>query len=1001
MRPFLLLLGIVLLTSYSVGAEPTPNTPGDGGATDEMARQEYERLLERYPDWTFQQLQEHLKLESYQAQRLSFDPEQAAHYDAICRSLQMTEPEQAKFKTNGFVVVDPKQRHSFGSVYYQIYASHLPVLVTTDSVLHAWHRSYDNLLRELESEILMPALASLLKDCHERLEHDVRLLDVRATTASDQDVDLYLTVARNLLAGAGDQQWDGKLIVPSVLEQDGDAIGRLADIKSLRLQVPFDPAGCTNIYGGRRCVDYSQFHPRGHYNKSTALQNYFRCLMWLGRADCGFNVLPVDPSAGIDVDWRRELRDAALLSQLVRDSGNDQRLNSISSILQLLVGESDNLTVAQMLTLFESEKITSATQLANSSGSHLEQFADAIRKSGLARQRIRSQAIVSNPNDTYKVPPPALFQMFGQVITVDSLVLSHSVFDSIIFEGKKQPRMMPCGLDVAAALGNDYAVAQLEPELRKWNYSANLLASRDFIGQLQPQFWNGNVYHRCLDALRTLDDPPESANLPEVMQGPIWRAKQLQTQLASWSELRHDNVLYGKQSFTAIPLCQYPDGFVEPYPELYNKLGELATATAVRLGELKIQSPLPWIQQSQQQMQDRQIVFLHRFAEIMDQLETIARQELAAQPMTDAQRRFIEATIDRRGSLPLGSGTRPRYDGWYCELLYNEAEPSQWDPTIVDVHTNPADRETLHVGVGDVNLAVIAVDSQDDVAAYVGPVYSYYEFTQPAEQRLTDEQWQQMIAEDKLPPRPAWTKSFTVPPAARTYNGLSVQSARGQWIVVEANDGWLQQTLQADCTDEGLRSLLNLLDTRGFPSRFGIALGNVSQTGLQMLVDVKQLTWIDATGSRIPAEAIADFCHRRPDVVAFLRQFGVQTVAVCRQIDGLRRFATDTSGKLEPGQTLLLYVEPANLTCANRGFSQCMKLAVKTTLSDASGAAVVRQVSEPLELPADSPDDLLYTTVKLPVPRSLKRGAYKLQVELTDALSDPVRTATAEIALEY
>ena len=70
---------------------------------------------------------------------------------------------------------------------------------------------------------------------------------------------------------------------------------------------------------------------------------------------------------------------------------------------------------------------------------------------------IRSQAIVSNPRDPFKVLPPSSFLVFGQRFTVDSFILSHMVFDSIVFKGRKQERMMPSGLDLMAALGNDEA----------------------------------------------------------------------------------------------------------------------------------------------------------------------------------------------------------------------------------------------------------------------------------------------------------------------------------------------------------------------------------------------------------------------------------------------------------------------------------------------------------------------------------------------------------------
>jgi hypothetical protein len=84
------------------------------------------------------------------------------------------------------------------------------------------------------------------------------------------------------------------------------------------------------------------------------------------------------------------------------------------------------------------------------------------------------------------------------------------------------------------------------------------------------------------------------------------------------------------------------------------------------------------------------------------------------------------------------------------------------------VHADPNDPGTaLEVAVGDVNFVVVAVDNDGDRAAYVGPVSSYYEFTQPAEQRLTDEEWQQRIQQEKTPARPGWVAAFQPPPSRR------------------------------------------------------------------------------------------------------------------------------------------------------------------------------------------------------------------------------------------
>ena len=44
-----------------------------------------------------------------------------------------------------------------------------------------------------------------------------------------------------------------------------------------------------------------------------------------------------------------------------------------------------------------------------------------------------------------------------------------------------------------------------------------------------------------------------------------------------------------------------------------------------------------------------------------------------------------------------------------------------------------------------------------------GGVYSYYEFWQPIADRLTDEEWREMLDKEEQPPQPDWTQSFIIP----------------------------------------------------------------------------------------------------------------------------------------------------------------------------------------------------------------------------------------------
>lgn len=742
--------------------------PKKTDAMKPLESQLFDRLLDRHKDMTFDQLRAKAVKPRDYLDKLSFDPTKAEHFDAINKRFQLTADELATFKKTGLVSLDLNRRYSFASAYFQVYSSDLPVFVTTDSIMHALHKSYDEILMDMETQILSPAITQILAKTH--AEASSRFLN-GGVPGNILDVDLYLTVARNLLAGAGapaDEKlpngeggWDGKLKVRSNHGADDAALELLKEIQTLKLKDPFasDPEARkpTKIYGGERYPDWSQFRPRGHYTKNQTLKNYFRSMMWLGRVDCGWNVLPPADTKGMRVDSDRELGAAITFCDALKRAGGVKPLKSMDEVIGFMVGRSDNLTVFTLIDLCD--KLGAGVPAADGVVKNFDKVKDELKTGKHGDQMIRSQLVISSPGTSIKVPPPSVFQVFGQRFIMDSFVLSQVVYDSIIFKNQKQRRMMPAGLDAMAALGNDEAINLLEPELVKWNYSANLMASREFVN-LHPQtFWKSNLYNLWLDCLRTLDDDlTKEKRFPEAMRTKAWQMKQLQTQLGSWAELRHDTILYAKQSYTARPDCSYPAGYVEPYPEFYAKVKFFADEAARLFAAAEfpqVDNRVGW----QKDAQGRYVKFFKQMSETVGTLETLAKKELAGEAFTDAEKAFIKKTVDQRGG---GSGP-PRYDGWYPNLFFNRDECAEWAPVVADVHTDPESRLCLEVAVGDAMLGVIAIDNDGDRMVYVGPLYSYYEFTQNVEKRLTDPEWAKMIQENKLPARPEWTKSFTAP----------------------------------------------------------------------------------------------------------------------------------------------------------------------------------------------------------------------------------------------
>jgi hypothetical protein len=97
-------------------------------------------------------------------------------------------------------------------------------------------------------------------------------------------------------------------------------------------------------------------------------------------------------------------------------------------------------------------------------------------------------------------------------------------------------------------------------------------------------------------------------------------------------------------------------------------------------------------------------------------------------------------------------------DGWYAKLFYQPDKSIEFDPTIADVHTQPADEagnlvgRVLHVGTSYPRLMVAAIDTCDGPRAYAGVVFAYHEQVTQNFARLTDEEWQSQL---KAGPRPA------------------------------------------------------------------------------------------------------------------------------------------------------------------------------------------------------------------------------------------------------
>ena len=702
--------------------------------------------------------------------QLSWDPTTAMFWT----NFQLTSNELAVFTTNGFVVSERRASQTFGDAYYGLFNLDLPSFVTADSVLHAWHRSYQSMLEELEEAYLSTLFSGMLSNMSAQLPRTWSQCGNGPLKDSILDADYFLTTALSLWTG---QQMPSALGNPQVDANIGWALSAIS-----RLDLEQAP-----LFGGSRMIDFSQFKVRGHYDASDRLRKYFRSMMWCGRIDMRVATFP--PNKEDDI---RQLGTTVVLNYLLSESGQFTNWFAIESISEAFVGTTDSMTFAQLRDLLRAAGIRSPADIQ--SMEVLTNLQTRLLTGELGVQSIHADYFLS-PLGSEQVKLPRSFTVCGQKFIMDSWALTQVVYDHILSPDEEKILRRRCSsLDVAfSVLGNDSTVPEISARMAATNgesfrdglpYHQNLLAARRTIDAQQPEAWTNSVYNAWLDALRALSAPTTAPKYPEAMRTRAWAMKNLNTQLGSLTQLRHDNLLYAKQSYTVPGLCGYPAGFVEPRPEFWNKMKILADVSANGIaafpmsGQVSIPSrifPSSYIYLDLGMIRQSQVGFAQNFASVMATLEAMAQEESDQLPFTLDQSEFLKNIVE---DTKVYTGYR-QYNGWYPGLFYAGhlggssaiqlpgcIEP---DLLVADVHTDLPDENVndpgvvLHEAVGNVNFLVIAIDNGPDRMVYGGPVFSHYEFEMPGVTRLSDSDWQALAGSSQKPPAPDWTRCYLVP----------------------------------------------------------------------------------------------------------------------------------------------------------------------------------------------------------------------------------------------
>lgn len=649
--------------------------------------------------------------------------------------LSLSVKERERLARDGFYIETPSPNSQIdvddmADLYRGIQSA---VFITSDLYLHSFHLIFDRMLQNIEEEKIFPAIRSLTLKLVEETKKEIK-------SSQKQDANIQKALLHNLFFfSVAAKLFDPKITVPQEVRSDVDAV-----VERIVKAEGSLPSLENKIELGDE--DFTQYRVRGHYQKKEIhkvdgeveiddiLERYFRGMMWYGR----HSFLISDDSNTLS---------AILMVRELESSGGFKDWERIDTILTRLIGKTDDWMPKDYEKVDEmifGTRIPKIEDIAKGGDKAIKAFqAKALQM--VPKQKIVSMQTGTGYTQTGRIEMISGFKFLGQRFTWDAYIFNRLTSPSV--GSDTNPRNLPTSLDVMSILGSKAAeevMAEIKAE-QKWdNYdSQREKVKKEITGEIGKK---ETSYNTWIYTLKALFSPTGSKQL-FATQTP-WQFKELNTTLGSWTELKHDTILYAKQSYAEsgsgssfeIPEYEppYVKGYVEPDPIFFSRLLTLASSLRSNLegGFLT----------------DDYTDKLQRFESLVKRAGDIAKKEIEGVPLTREDYDWIGKmanSLDRGLLLPSGIGDIIEPD--YLKMAL-----------IADVATDAVSGRVLEVAVGAPQRIMVAVkDAYGGTRLTVGYVYSWYEFADS--KRWTDAEWKTMVysSDAKLNElKPSWYSIF-------------------------------------------------------------------------------------------------------------------------------------------------------------------------------------------------------------------------------------------------
>ncbi|MBO7571613.1 MAG: DUF3160 domain-containing protein [Bacteroidales bacterium] len=665
---------------------------------------------------------EKIKAREEELQKISYNPLEGylVNYNNVTNIYQMEDAEN-EFKDliskNGFAIIEGLDEQLF-HIYEKNDYHDFPSFVTTDMYLQLYHMYFDFLLRDLEKTKLMGELKNMATTMHsEMLKIAKSSSDPVMKDAAEFNATFY-AIGLSLLTDNKNYEVPAKY--KNYFDIEIGNVNKASDNFSEFL-------GFEDVE-----FPYSLFRPRGHYTRDDEFKRYFKSMMW-------FQYVPF--CLDDDIQFGR----AVLNADVIKKNNSLQNVyKGITEPITFIVGEPDNVSIMQLSQEMAKSNLTAEKIMGNSS--EMKKFRSTIKKIADQQNRISPKQAISCVDKINLMP---------QRYLADNEILQELV------DVTTEPitmRALPKGLDVMAAFGSDDAYKILIDEYQEDKKWSDYVTEFEKVKKTMKNVnWDATMYNKWMQSLNTLME--KDSRHPYFMKTFQWAKKNLNAALASWSELKHDCILYGEQPMGAE--CgggeDLPEpivvGYVEPNLAYWNKALELLDMTE---NVLKTNGMLT--------AKAKDIT--DNMREKAKFLKSVSEKELAGKKLTENeynQIEYIGSSFEWLTLDMLNAGAEnPIYD-WF------EVQGADRKVAVVaDIYTansgNNPDKSILYAATGNVNTIYVIVEIEGKLWLTRGAVLSYREFDVPlGNPRLTDEEWQDMLKKAPGYGVPEWIKELVAP----------------------------------------------------------------------------------------------------------------------------------------------------------------------------------------------------------------------------------------------